>query len=102
MLSLTTILVIGVLGIFMIGFYALLTTRNMIKIIVALQILVKAAMLALITAGYVNGNVNEVESMCITVIVADTVVAVLGMALAILMKRTFLTLDIDKISNLKG
>ena len=102
MISITTILIIGVLGIFMVGFYALLTTRNMIKIIVALQILVKAALLALITAGYINGNVSEVESMCITVIVADTVVAVIGMALAILMKRNIDTLDIREISNLKG
>lgn len=102
MFSLTNILIVGILGIFMVGFYALLTTRNMIKIIVALQILVKAAMLALITAGYINGNVDVVESMCITVVVADTVVAVLGMALAILMKRNVGTLDIREISNLKG
>lgn len=101
-MTITSILTIGVLGIFMVGFYALLTTRNMIKIIVALQILVKAALLALITAGYINGNMNEVESMCITVIVADTVVAVIGMALAILMKRNVDTLDIREISNLKG
>ena len=101
-MTITSILIIGVLGIFMVGFYALLTTRNMIKIIVALQILVKAALLALITAGYINGNMNEVESMCITVIVADTVVAVIGMALAILMKRNVDTLDIREISNLKG
>ena len=38
MFTLTNILVVGILAIFMVGFYALLTTRNMIKIIVALQI----------------------------------------------------------------
>lgn len=101
-MSITMILMIGVLGIFAVGFYAMLTTRNMIKIIVALQILVKAALLGLVAAGYINGNMDEVQSMCITVIVADTVVAVIGMALAILMKRTIGTLDIRKISNLKG
>ncbi len=80
----------------------MLTTRNMVRLIVALQILVKAALLGLITAGAISGEMAVAESMCITVIVADTVVAVIGMALAILMKRTVGTLDIREIANLKG
>ena len=42
------VLVLGLLGV---GFYGLLITRNLIKVVVALQILVKGAMVALVLAG---------------------------------------------------
>jgi len=62
-------------------FYGLLVVRNMIKVVVALQILVKAAVLAFILAGNRNGFINEAQTIALTVIVADTIVAVLGLAL---------------------
>ena len=43
-----SILLAGVLGLLAIGLYAVLISRNLIKVIVALQILVKSAMLAMI------------------------------------------------------
>jgi len=55
-LSLVNVVIAGVLGLLGVGLYGLLVTRNLIKLIVALQILVKAAMLALILAGRINGR----------------------------------------------
>jgi NADH-quinone oxidoreductase subunit K len=49
------VLVLGLVGI---GFYALLISRNLIKVVVALQILVKGAMVALVLAGNISGKVN--------------------------------------------
>lgn len=93
---------IGVLGLLAVGFYALLTGRNLIKLIIALQILVKAALLGLVVAGNVNNQINISQSMAITVIVVDTVVAVIGLALAVQIRRQQGTLDVRQLSNLKG
>jgi NADH:ubiquinone oxidoreductase subunit K len=92
----------GVLGIIGVGLYGLLTCRNLIKLIVALQILVKGAVLGLIIAGKVNGQMNLSQSVAVTVIVADTVVAVVGMALAVQVRRLLGTLDVRDLAQLKG
>jgi NADH:ubiquinone oxidoreductase subunit K len=93
---------VGVLGLLGVGLYGLLAARNLIKIVIALQILVKAAVLALVAASTASGQVNLGQSLAATVIVADTVVAVVGMALAVQVQRRFGTLDVKALSTLKG
>lgn len=93
---------IGVLGLLGVGFYGLLTTRNLFRIIIALQILVKATLLGLIVAGSTSNQINMAQSLAITVIVADTVVAVIGIALSIQIRRQLGTLDVKELSKLRG
>jgi NADH-quinone oxidoreductase subunit K len=93
---------IGVLGLLGIGFYGLLASRNLIKVIIALQILGKAAVLGLLVAGNASGQVGLSQSLGITVIVADTIVAVIGMALAIQVRRQLHTLDVTELAQLRG
>jgi NADH-quinone oxidoreductase subunit K len=101
-LSLLNVAVVGVLGLLGVGFYGLLVSRNLIKIVIALQILVKAALLGLVAAGFSSGRINMGQSLAITVIVADTVVAVIGMALAVQVRRHLGTLDVSELSKLRG
>ncbi len=101
-LSPLIIALIGVIGLLLAGFYGLLVCRNLIKIVVALQILVKAALLALVAAGSVIGQVNLGQSLAITVIVADTVVAVIGIALGVQIRRHVGSLDVRNLSSLRG
>jgi NADH-quinone oxidoreductase subunit K len=101
-LSSMDIVLIGVLGLLGVGFYGLLICRNLIKIVIALQILVKAALLGLAMAGKASGQINLAQSLAITVIVADTVVAVVGMALAVQVRRQLGTLDVSKLAKLRG
>ena len=93
---------VGVLGLLGVGFYGLLVSRNLIKLVVALQIMVKAALLGLVVAGAASQQINLSQSLAITVIVADTVVAVIGMALAVQIRRQLGTLDVKELSNLRG
>jgi NADH:ubiquinone oxidoreductase subunit K len=95
------VVVIGVLGLIGVGVYGLLISRNLIKIVIALQILVKGAMLALVAAGVTSGRTNFGQSLAVTVIVADTVVAVIGLALAVQVKRRLGTLDVKELATLK-
>ena len=95
------IAVIGVLGLIGIGLYGLLITRNLIKVVVALQVLVKGALLAIVAAGTASGKINLGQSLAVMVIVVDTVVAVIGLALALQVKRRMGTLDVQDLATLK-
>jgi NADH-quinone oxidoreductase subunit K len=95
------IALIGVLGLIGIGLYGLLITRNLIKVVVALQVLVKGALLALVAAGTASGKINLGQSLAVMVIVVDTVVAVIGLALALQVKRRMGTLDVKELATLK-
>ncbi|MGA2489171.1 MAG: NADH-quinone oxidoreductase subunit K [Anaerolineales bacterium] len=101
-LSPLTIALIGIIGLLSVGFYGLLACRNLIKIVVALQILGKAALLGLVAAGNVTGQINLGQSLAITVLVADTIVAVIGIALGVQVRRRLGTLDVRDLSNLRG
>jgi NADH:ubiquinone oxidoreductase subunit K len=92
----------GIVLLLIVGFYGLLITRNLIKIVLVLQILVKAVVIGLVLAGKTSGNLGLGQSLAATVIVADTVVAVVALALAVQVRRRVGTLDLAKISTLRG
>lgn len=101
-LSPFTVALIGLAGLLGAGFYGLLACRNLIKIIVALQILGKAALLGLIAAGNATGQVDLGQSLALTVIVADTIVAVMGIAIGVQIRRRTGSLDVSDLSKLRG
>jgi NADH-quinone oxidoreductase subunit K len=94
-----TMALFGVLALLGIGLYGLLAVRNLIKIVIVLQILAKSALLALIAAGNASGQTNLGQSLALTVIVADTVVATIGLALAIQVRRRLGTLDAGQLAS---
>ncbi len=100
-MSIFTFAFISAAGLLMIGLYTLLVTRNLIKVVVALQILVKGVMLLLIAAGSASGQIALGQSMAITVIVADTIVAVIALSIAVIIRRKFGTLDLNAYTTLK-
>ncbi len=100
--STLNVALVGVLALVGIGFYGLLATCNLIKIVIVLQILGKSVLLALIAAGHASGHVNLSQSVALTVIVADTVVTVIGLALAVQVRRRLGTLDVRELSRLRG
>lgn len=95
------VIISAVIGLFGLGLYCLLVTRNLIRLVIGLQILVKGAILALVFVGQSQSLPSLGQSMALTVIVADTIVAVIGLALAVQIKRIVGSLDIADISELK-
>jgi NADH-quinone oxidoreductase subunit K len=83
------------------GFYCLLFTRNLIKVVVALQLIVKGVVLAFVLAGHLQQNESLAQTMAITVIVADTIVAVIGLSLAVQIRQHTGSLDLKALSKLK-
>ena len=74
---------------------------NLFQVISALQILVKGAIIALVAAGKISGLINLGQSLAVTVIVADTIVAVIGLALAVQVKRLTGSLDVKNLATLR-
>lgn len=95
------IILLVILGLVGVGFFALATSRNLIKIIIGLQILVKGALLAFVLAGRASGNINLGQSLALTVVVVDTVVAVIALALTVQVKRRFGSLDPKDLTTLR-
>jgi len=100
-LSIPVIIMIAAGALLGIGFYGLLAVRNLIKVIVALQILVKGMMLGFVLAGRLAGNVTLGQSLAIIVIVVDTIVAVVGLALAVQIRQRLGSLDIKALTSLQ-
>lgn len=101
-LTVPVIVAFAVLGLLGIGLYGVLISRNLIKVVVGLQIMVKGAMIALVLAGRLNGKLNTAASLALTVIVVDTIIAVVGLALAVQIRRVTGSLDVKSLSKLKG
>jgi NADH-quinone oxidoreductase subunit K len=95
------VVVAGILCLIGVALYGLLTVRNLFQVIIALQLAVKGAIIALVLAGKASGQINLGQSLAVTVIVADTIVAVIGLALAVQVKRHTGSLDVQKLSTLR-
>jgi NADH:ubiquinone oxidoreductase subunit K len=91
-----------VCGLMVIGFFGLITARNLIKLVMMLQIIAKAAVLGMVLAGVENGQMNLSQNIAITVIVVDTIVAVVALAFAIQIRRQLGTLDVRQLASLRG
>jgi NADH:ubiquinone oxidoreductase subunit K len=96
-----TVVIVAVVGLVAIGIYGLLILRNLIKIVVALQVFAKGTILIMVAAGGMAGKPAIGQSLAITVLVADTVIAVVALALAIQVRRWCGTLDTRVISTLR-
>jgi multisubunit Na+/H+ antiporter MnhC subunit len=85
-----------------IGLYCLLTMKNMVKLLIGIEIIAKGITLALVATGFAKNNLLLAQSLVISVIVVD--VAVIATALAIIIKinRHTKSLDVRTLTKLKG
>jgi NADH:ubiquinone oxidoreductase subunit K len=100
-ISLPLLAAVAVLELVALGLIGLLVTRNLIKVVVGMQVLVKGAMIALVLAGKLSGQVQTGQTLALTVIVADTIVSVVALAFAVQVRRQFGTLDLQALSTLR-
>jgi NADH:ubiquinone oxidoreductase subunit K len=101
-LSTPTVVLAAGLVIAGLGLVGLLTTRHLLRALVAMQIMAKGALLVLLAAGQASGRVELAQALIVSVIVADTVVVTAGLALAIRVWRRLGTLDLAALGTLRG
>jgi NADH-quinone oxidoreductase subunit K len=99
---LTIFFVTAVALLFLTGIYALLVSRNLIRVLISVEILTKAATLMLILAGYLTKQTAIAQAFVITLIIIEVVVIAVAAGIVIGIFKHNDTLDTRKVRNLKG
>ena len=87
---------------FFIGLYCLLSSRNLVKLLIGLEIMAKSVVLSFVTAGYFRGETFLTQSYVITFIVVEVSLVAVALALVINAYRSTGSLDIQKLARWKG
>ena len=87
---------------FVSGIYCILVTRNLIRAVIGIELLIKAATLLIIVAGYVSGKVALAQALVITIIVIEVVLAAVAGGIALRIFRYNNNLDARQLNKLKG
>ena len=101
-MSVSTIMLIAGVVLILAGCFELIRTRNMLKIIIALELAIKAVSMFITLGGGLNGNMPVAESFVVSVIVIEVVVATVLSGIAISIFHKHGTMDIRSLRNLKG
>lgn len=96
------VFIIAVVLMLVVGFYSLIMTRNLIRIMISLEILTKSVTLFLIVAGYQAGKMALGQTFAITLIIIEVVILVIIAGIVLGIFRHNGSLDAGKLNNLKG
>ncbi len=66
-----------------IGLYCIFTKENLIKLVIGIEILAKAALLSFVTAGYYQGDTATAQALVVTAILVEVVVTALMLSLIV-------------------
>jgi NADH:ubiquinone oxidoreductase subunit K len=91
-----------IIVLFIIGIYCVIMTANLIRALIGIEVLIKAATLLLIVAGYITGHVALAQSLVITLIVIEVVFMVVAVGIVLGIYRHYGSLDAKNLRNLKG
>jgi len=86
----------------MAGCYCLIRTYHMLKIIIGIEVAMKAVTMFIMLAGYINGRMGLAQTFIITVIVIEVVVAVVAAGLAVNLYRKYGSMDVRNLRKLRG
>jgi NADH:ubiquinone oxidoreductase subunit K len=87
---------------FMVGVYMLLGYRNLLRIVLSVEVLSKGITLMLLAAGVYRQAVPLAQSLIVTFIIVETILAAVLLAIIVICQRTNATLDIRSLSRLRG
>ncbi len=84
------------------GLWCMLATRNLVRILIGLEILMKSVTFFLIVAGYLSGRMALAQALVITVIVIEVVVVVVVAGVILGFFRKHDSLDVGNTRSMKG
>ncbi|NLG25515.1 MAG: NADH-quinone oxidoreductase subunit K [Clostridiales bacterium] len=84
------------------GIYSLIRTRNLMRILISAEVLMKAVTLMFVGAGYLTGRMAEVQAMLITIVVIEVMLLVVLTGILLGAYHANDTLRTEKLNNLKG
>lgn len=84
------------------GLWCMLATKNLLRMLIGLEILMKSVTFFLIVAGYLAGRMALAQSLVITVIVIEVVVVVVAAGIIMGFFRQHDSLSVGNTDKLKG
>ena len=87
---------------FLTGLFCLLTRRSVIKQVIGLKIMLQGVTLSLIHAAQLHGDTTVGETMVISVLIVETVVIAVALALIVNVFRHYPSGNIDELRRLRG
>ena len=87
---------------FIIGFYCIVVTHNMIRALIGLEILTKAVTLLFVFVGYITNNIAFAQPLVITLIVIEVVVIAVAAGVIINVFRHNKSLDVRALRTFRG
>jgi NADH:ubiquinone oxidoreductase subunit K len=91
-----------VVMLFIIGLYCVLATYNLIRVLIGVEVLIKAVTLLLVVVGNITHQLALIQSLVITLIVIETVIVTVAVGVVLGVHRHNNSLNVTKIRNLKG
>lgn len=85
-----------------IGFYGLLVSDNLIRTLIAMEILSKVVVLAIILAGYATNQMGLAQALAITLIIIEVALTTVAVGVVLCIFKQSKTLDVSAIRNIKG
>lgn len=101
-MNVTTVMLVCGLILILTGCIELIRTRHMLKIIISLELAIKAITMFITLGGWLNGNMALAQAFIVTVIVLEVVVATVLSGIAISIYHKHGNMDIRNLRNLKG
>ena len=82
--------------------YCILITKNLIKILIGLELLTKAVTLLIILVGYLTAQIALAQSLVITLIIVEVVVIAVAAGIVLGSFQHSDSLDVQQFKQLKG
>ena len=101
-IKLFSIFGIGVVLVLVVGFYCILTTKNLIRALIGVEVLAKGVTLLIILAGYVSKQIALAQSLAITMIVLEVAVIVVAIGIVLCVYKRTDSIESTNLRNLKG
>lgn len=93
---------IGIVGTFALGLFALVAKTSLLKVLLGLQVMGKAATLTFVLAGFLLDDLGRAQSLVFTIVVIEVVVAALALALMVRVYQLTGSIDVRGIRRLRG
>ncbi|MBM3305857.1 MAG: NADH-quinone oxidoreductase subunit K [Candidatus Aminicenantes bacterium] len=84
------------------GLLCLLTKRNLIRLFIGIMVIGKGLSLLLVSTGFARANILLAQALVVTFIVVEVSLVAAALALIINIYRTTGSLDVRKLTRLKG
>jgi len=86
----------------MLGIYMLIHYRNLLRLIIGVEVIAKGVTLVFLAAGIYRQDIGFLQSLIVTFIIVETVLAAVMLALAVQACKMNNSLDIRQLSKLRG